>query len=216
MAAGPIGVLMIGAGGHARVCLEALRDDPNLHVVGTVSSDGAGVEGLLVDVLGRDEDLKNIAAREGADHAFVAIGGNSTRMAALQRCREAGLQLANAVSRFAMVSSSAVVGDGVALLPGSVINAAAHLGDGVIVNTTASVDHDCVIGDGVHIGPGAVLAGGVRVGTGAFVGMGARVLPGVAIGANAVVGAGAVVVADVADGLTVVGVPARPLGGAGA
>ena len=206
-------MLMIGAGGHARVCLEALRDDPNLHVVGCVSSDGTCIEGLLVAVLGSDADLEHIAAREGAAHAFVAIGGNGARLGAIQRCREAGLHLVNAVSRFAMMSSSAVVGDGVALLPGSVINAAAHLGDGVIVNTTASVDHDCVIGDGVHIGPGAVLAGGVRVGTGAFVGMGARVLPGVAIGANAVVGAGAVVVADVADGLTVVGVPARPLGG---
>ena len=213
MAAGPIGVLMVGAGGHARVCLEALRDDPNLHVLGSVSSDGTGIEGLLVAVLGSDADLTNIAAREGATHAFIAIGENSVRLAALQRCRDAGLHLVNAVSRFAMVSSSAVVGDGVALLPGSVINAAAHFGDGVIVNTTASVDHDCVIGDGAHIGPGAVLAGGVRVGTEAFVGMGARVLPGVAIGANAVVGAGAVVVADVADGLTVVGVPARPLGG---
>lgn len=212
MAAGPICVLMVGAGGHARVCLEALRDDPGLHVVGTVSRDGSGIEGLLVEVLGRDEDLRNIAAREGATHVFVAIGGNNARLAALQRCREVGLHLVNAVSRFAMVSSSAVVGEGVVSLAGSVINAAARIGDGVIVNTTASVDHDCLIGDGVHIGPGAVLAGGVTVGAGAFVGMGARVLPGVSIGANAVVGAGAVVVADVADGVTVVGVPARPLG----
>lgn len=213
MAAEPIGVVMIGAGGHARVCLEALRDNRDLHVVGAVSTYGTGVDGLQVEVLGRDEDLRNIAAGEGATHAFVAIGGNSARMAAVQRCREASLQLANAVSRFAMVSFSAVVGDAVAMLPGAVINAAAQIGDGVIVNTTASVDHDCLIGDGVHIGPGAVLAGGVTVGAGAFVGMGARVLPGVSIGANAVVGAGAVVMVDVAEGVTVVGVPARPLGG---
>ena len=203
---------MIGAGGHARVSLEALRDDPMHRVVGCVSTDGTGIAGLLVEVLGLDVDMPAIAAREGATHAFVAIGDNSTRLAALARCRDAGLQLTNAVSRFAMVSSSAVVGEGVALLPGAVVNAATQLADGVIVNTQASVDHDCVIGEGVHIGPGAVLAGGVRVGAGAFVGMGARVLPGIAIGAHAVVGAGAVVVADVADGVTVVGVPARPLG----
>lgn len=207
---------MVGASGHARVCLEALRDQPLLSVAGCVSSDGTGIEGLLADVLGVDTDLAAMAAAAGATHAFVAIGDNAARAAALQRCRGAGLQLANAISRFAMLSSSVELGGGVALLPGAVVNASAQLADGAIVNTNASVDHDCRLGEAVHIGPGAALAGGVVVGAGAFVGMGARVLPGVSIGAHAVVGAGAVVLADVADGVTVVGVPARPLPGADA
>jgi maltose O-acetyltransferase len=36
-------------------------------------------------------------------------------------------------------------------------------------------------------------------------------LPGIRIGNNVRVGAGAVVTRDVADGLTVIGVPAKPL-----
>jgi len=73
------------------------------------------------------------------------------------------------------------------------------------------VDHECEIGAFVHLAPGVALAGRVRVGEGAFLGIGARVIPGRGIGAWAVVGAGAVVLDDVPDGVTVAGVPARPL-----
>ena len=45
------------------------------------------------------------------------------------------------------------------------------------------------------------------------VGAGATVIHGVTVGADAIVGAGAVVIRDVPDGATVVGVPARALGG---
>jgi UDP-2-acetamido-3-amino-2,3-dideoxy-glucuronate N-acetyltransferase len=55
----------------------------------------------------------------------------------------------------------------------------------------------------------------VLVRAGAAIGSGALILGGVTIGREATVGAGAVVTADVADGMTVVGVPARPIGASG-
>ncbi len=204
-------VLVVGASGHARVCLEALTDDDEVRIVGCVSRDGSAVPGLKADLLGTDHDLADVARRAGATHVFVAIGDNVGRADCIVRCRDAGLSLINAISRFAMVSRDAHLGEGVAVLAGAVVNSAALLGDGVIVNTKASVDHDCRVGDAVHIGPGATLAGGVVVGQAALLGAGATILPNVSIGSGVVVGAGSVVVADVADGETVAGVPARPL-----
>jgi len=203
-------VLMVGAGGHARVCLDALRDSGH-DVVGCVSRDGAASVGLACAVVGTDDDLTGAAATCGATHAFVAIGDNQARRAASARCADAGLDLVNAVSRFAMIADSAVLGSGVAVLPGAVVNAAARLADGAIVNTRASVDHDNRIDAYAHVSVGVALAGSVHVGEGALVGIGAVVLPGLSIGAGAVVGGGAVVVDDVAAGATVVGVPAREL-----
>ncbi len=211
----PIRVLIVGAGGHARVCLEALQDDPVHLVVGAVSSDGTGIAGLGVPVVGLDADLGRLAREHEVDRVFVAIGDNAARSAVTHRCDADGLPAETAISRFAMVSSTAIVHAGSALLPGSVVNAGTTIGRGSIVNTNASIDHDCVVGEFVHVAPGVAIAGGVRIGSGTLIGLGARVLPNIAIGARVVVGAGAVVVNDVPDGAMVTGVPARQSGRGG-
>lgn len=202
-------VVVLGAGGHARVCLDALIDDPTIEVVGCVSVDGTGVDGLPVPVLGRNQDVLRIVSDEGCTHAFVAIGDIAARARVTTDVLDQGLALVSAASRFAMVSSRAVLGMGSLVCAGSVVNAAAEIGRGVIVNTSASVDHDCRVGEFAHLAPGSVLGGEVVVGARAFVGLGARILPRVTIGEEAVVGAGAVVLRDVPPGATVVGVPAR-------
>jgi len=74
------------------------------------------------------------------------------------------------------------------------------------------VDHDCEIEDFVHIAPGVHLAGGVLVGEGSLLGIGSSVIPYKRIGRWTIVGAGGVVVNDIPDCVTVVGVPARPIG----
>ncbi len=203
-------IVLIGAGGHARVCLEAALDDADVEVVGALSRDGTGVDRLGVPVIGTDVDTRLAALiADGTVRAHVAIGDNLARSEAAGRWRAAGGELHTCTSRFAMVSPTARIGDGCALLPGAIVTAQARLGDGVILNTGASVDHDGEVGPFAHVGPGAVLAGAVSVGARAFIGMGARILPGRRVGDLAVVGAGAVVIADVPDGATVVGVPAR-------
>jgi acetyltransferase-like isoleucine patch superfamily enzyme len=55
------------------------------------------------------------------------------------------------------------------------------------------------------------LSGHIHIGSGAHIGTGATIIQGVKIGAGCIVGAGAVVVDDVPEGITVVGVPARPV-----
>jgi UDP-perosamine 4-acetyltransferase len=197
------------------VCLEALLDMGDTEVVGALSADGTGVAGLGVPVLGTEQDLENVTMSNDVTTLCVAIGANRDRQRVSKSITESGCTLTRAISRFAMLSTSATCGEGVQLLAGSVVNAATRIGAGTIVNTNASIDHDCDVGEFVHVAPGVTIGGGVTIGDLAFVGIGATVLPGISIGAGAMVGAGAVVIADVAPGTTVVGVPARPLGHGG-
>lgn len=201
--------MVIGASGHARVCIEAFTDDPHCFVVGCVARNGAGVAGLPVQILGSDEDFARIMKEVDATHVFVAIGDNAVRAHFVDRCFDLGIALDVAISRGAFVSPSATVGAGTFVGPGAVITARASVGTAVIVNTGASIDHDCVVENGAHLAPASVLAGDVHIGRQALIGMGARILPGISVGDRAIVGAGAVVTRTVAPDTTVIGVPAH-------
>jgi len=203
-----VGIIVIGAGGHARVAIEILKASGH-HVIGCLCRDASPSAALDVPVLGSDSELEQRISA-GQCHMFVGIGDNATRLSLARRVRASGGVLATAVSGHAVVSESAVVGEGTLVMPGAVVNAGTVLGAAVIVNTNASIDHDCIVRDGVHVAPGVAVAGGVTIGECALLGIGSCVVPGIVIGAHAVVGAGAAVVMDVAAGSTVVGVPARP------
>lgn len=145
------------------------------------------------------------------DGVIVAIGDSAARYEKLSLLRKSGAPLVSLIHPRATVSRYASVGVASVMFAGAVVNVDARIGDGVIVNTAASVDHDCILGDCTHISPGANLAGSVIVGDRTWVGIGTSVRQGVSIGADVIVGSGAAVVSNIGAGLTVVGVPARPL-----
>jgi UDP-perosamine 4-acetyltransferase len=205
-------VIVIGAGGHAKVVVDMLEDRPEFELAGCLSADPTATTVLDVPVLGGDNALPHLFA-SGIRHAFIAVGENSLRARLTERATALGFTLVNVVSRHAVVSSRVTLGSGIAIMPGAVINVDTVVANGAIINTGATVDHDCRIGAFAHVGPGAHLAGTVRVGDGAFLGAGCCVIPGRTIGKWSVVGAGAAVVRDVADGVTAAGVPARALDG---
>lgn len=201
------GVVIIGGGGHAKVVIESLRASGKTVAV-IVDADPTPREVLGVPVVGDDLKLSELRG-QGFAELFVALGANRLRQKLGGRARELGFALVNAIHPSAVISPTARIGQGVAVMAGVTINADSRIGDLSIVNTGAVVDHDCVLGAASHLGPAAALAGGVTLGDRAFLGVGARVIPGVAIGADATVGAGGVVVRDLPDGVLAVGVPAR-------
>ena len=208
-------IVILGAGGHAKVAVEILHLSGKYELAGLLDPDpalsGKTVAGL--PVLGDDNLLPRLRA-DGISAAFVGVGGtgdNSLRMKLFEKAVSLGFTLVNAVHPAAIISFSARLGSGVAVMARAVINPDAQIGDNAIVNTGAIIEHDCLIGAHAHISPGAVLCGGVRVGIGAHIGAGAVVRQSINIGEQAIVGAGAMVIRDVKPGATVVGVPARAL-----
>lgn len=204
-------VIVVGAGGHAKVVIDVLRAAG--HEVVALFDDDASRHGQLfrgVPVAGAADAVVAHAAAAGLRHFLVAIGHNAVRLGIARRLEAAGLEGIAAVHPSAVVAPGVTLGPGTVVMPGACLNADARLGAHVIVNTGARVDHDCVVGDGVHLAPGVVLCGNVRIGELAFLGAGSTVIPGMAIGARASVGAASAVVRPVADDNKVRGVPARP------
>lgn len=145
------------------------------------------------------------------DGVVVAIGDNRVRAHKQRSLQVAGAKMITVIHPAAEVSRYASIGVGCALFAGAIVNIGAKIGDGVILNTGCTIDHDCILGDFTHVSPGAHLGGSVTVGEESWIGIGANIRHMSSIGVRVTVGAGAAVVADIPDGLTVVGVPARPL-----
>jgi len=199
-------VMVLGAGGHAKVVIRTL-ELLGYQIVGVFDDDpskcgkfilGYPVQGALEEAL--DTDCRN---------AVLAIGDNAIRQRAVERL--GALNWITAVHPDAWVDPSAVLGNGVMVFAGAVIQADAVIGDHVIINTCASVDHDCLLGDFVHVAPGAHLAGQVTVGAGVLIGIGGVAAPGTRIGDWSVIGAGGSVVEDIPAHVVAMGVPARPM-----
>jgi sugar O-acyltransferase (sialic acid O-acetyltransferase NeuD family) len=212
-----IRVVGIGAGGHARVVLDILRQDSTVTVIGLVDNDrdrwGETLDGI--PVLGGDDQLPALR-HQGVTHAFIGVGSASDlrpRRRAWQRTVAEGFEMVSAIHPRACIAASVVMGRGVTIMAGAILNPGARLGENVIVNTGAIVDHDCELSDHVHVATGARLAGTVIVGEAAHIGIGATIRQGIRIGREAVIAAGAVVVDDVDEAMIVAGVPARVLRG---
>jgi UDP-perosamine 4-acetyltransferase len=202
-------VVVIGARGHAKVVIDVLRDMGE-RVACCVGADDSPDAGLPVPVMKGDGHLALLRER-GYTRAIVAIGSNDVRERLAEQVERTGFELVSAVSTRAVISPSVRLGRGVVVMPGVIVNAGAVIEDLAIINTGATVDHDCHIGRAVHVAPQCALAGHVTVGVCSFLGIGSTVIPGIRIGRHVTVGAGGVVVDDVPDGVTVVGVPARPM-----
>jgi sugar O-acyltransferase (sialic acid O-acetyltransferase NeuD family) len=208
-------VIGLGAGGHAKVVLEALAAAGGFDVVGLLDPRRVlwGTTVLGVPVLGDDRELRR-QYDQGVLNAFIGLGGASDsrpRRRLYEWARSEGVEVVSVVHPRALVSPSARQGAGATVLAGAIVAADAALGENVRVNHAAVVEHDCSVGDHVHLATGARLASGVIVDEGAHVGAGATVIQGLRIGAGAMVGAGAVVTRDVDPHVVVAGVPARAL-----
>ena len=206
--------LVIGAGGHSRVVIDSalsslafsrfcLLDDltpSSMSDVGDYATFIGPLSYALTDI-----------CKDNFDSALIALGDCDLRLFWYDKLKARRFKLPSIVHSSACVSTSSVLGDATLVCANSVVQPCAVIGCGAIINTSSSIDHHCIISDGVHICPGAHLAGNVRVGRSTIIGTGASVVPGVRIGSNVTVGAGAAVVSDLPDGVTAVGVPARPL-----
>ena len=204
-------LILIGAGGHARVVLSTLLMQGR-RVLGFVSPDKKGTELLGIPQLGGDEavltyDPSEVLLVNGVGSAASI----SKRLKTYEYFRTEGYSFESVIHPSSIIAPEGELSDGVQIMAGAIVQTGCVIEEDSIINTGSRIDHDCVVGAHAHVAPGAVLSGSVHVGLRAHIGAGAVVIQNLKIGNDAIVGAGAVVLADVPPASTVVGVPARPI-----
>ncbi len=208
-------LLILGAGGHARVVAETALISGAFSSVAFLDDNLSRCDGARILVIGAVLGPLALALEPSTQQHFetasVGIGDARTRLHWLEQLKQAGYDLPAIIHPQASVSPSAAIGPGTVVFAQAAVQTQAQLGVGVIANTGCTIDHDAVLADGVHICPGAHLAGQVQVGACSWIGIGASVIQQLRIGCDVTVGAGAAVMRDLPDGVTAVGVPARLL-----
>ena len=193
-------IVLMAAGGHGRVVLEALQS-AGARVAGIVDPGlPAGALVLGVPVLGGDEWLDRCASANVRLVNGVGLGsGRAPRQRLFEAWTSRGFEFVSVRHPSAVVSPSASLDLGSQVMAGAVVQGGGRIGRNAVVNTRASVDHDCILHDHAFLAPGVVLCGEVSIGEGALIGAGAVVLPRVTVGKGSTVAAGAIVRSDVAE-----------------
>ena len=176
-------IFLIGKGGHAKSCLEALgpyRDKATLITT---------------------EELYKWTIE---DYLFVAIGDNHARCKWVKKADPA------AIFGRIVHGASVIHGDyGIGVFIGALayVGPDSKVGNFAIINTGAILEHDSVLDDGAHMAPRSVACGHVEIGARTLVGAGAVIRDHVKVGKDCVIGAGSVVTRNVPDNTTGWGVP---------
>lgn len=195
-------LLLLGAGGHARSCIDVIECEASYTIAGLVGLPAeVGSRVLGYPVLGSDDDIPVLLAAH--DVAVVCVGQITSaepRRRLFAAILTHGQAAAPIISPHAHVSSHARLGAGTVVFHGAVVNAAASVGLNCIINSQALVEHDVSIGDHCHVATGARINSGVTVGDGSFIGSGCTIRQGIRIGRDCVIGMGLALLADCHDG----------------
>ncbi len=191
-------IILVGAGGHCRSCIDVIEQEGRFEIAGVVDKDASGNGSVLgYPVIGRDEDLS--ALRQEYEYAMITVGqikSSAVRMRLSQLLADEGFKMPVVVSPHAYVSPHATIGDGTIVMHGAIVNAGAKIGGNCILNSSSLIEHDAEAGDFVHISTGAIINGDSKVWNNSFVGSGAVVIHGITLPEYSFVRAGQRVVSN--------------------
>lgn len=194
-------ILLIGAGGHAKTCIDVVESEGLYSIVGLVGTlDQVGKSILGYPIIGTNDDLSSLLKK--SPHALVAIGQVKTaekRIELYNLIRKLGGIMPSIVSPHAYFSKHATIGVGSLVAHGAIVNASASIGNNCIINTSCLIEHDVSIGDHCHISTKAVVNGNVLIQSETFIGSGAHIRHSINVGRNSVIGMGQSVFSNVDD-----------------
>ena len=192
-------ILLIGAGGHSRSCIDVLEAENKFYIAGLIEKNNKkNEESFRYPIIGTDDDLKNF--RKKYTNALISVGqikSPEIRVKLYELLKELNFTLPVIYSPKSYVSKYSVIGEGSIIMHSVIVNINAQIGKNCIINNNALIEHDAFIGNHCHIATGAIINGEVSVGHSTFIGSGAIVKQGISIGNNCVIGAGVILKSDI-------------------
>lgn len=182
-------IILVGFGGHAKSVADTIERQNEYRIIGYTDIKD---HNSIYKYLGTDDVLQEYYDK-GIRYAFVGIGylgKGQIREKIFNKLKSIGYTIPIISDPSAIISSSAIIGEGTFVGKYSVINAEAQVGKMVIINSKALIEHETRVEDFCHIAVDAVLCGQVSVGRSTFVGANATIIQCINIEENKIIPAG--------------------------
>ena len=190
-------IILIGAGGHAKSCLDVILLTKKFKILGFIDQDKK-INILNYKVLGDESYLKKLKNKSCYLHISLGfIKFPLKRIKIFNEFKKLNFKFPQIISPRAHVSKNAKILDGTIVHHNVVINFEAEIGSNNIINTSAIIEHGVKIGNNCHISTRTVINGDVVVQDNTFIGSGAVIRQGVNIGRNCFIGMGQIVTKNI-------------------
>jgi sugar O-acyltransferase (sialic acid O-acetyltransferase NeuD family) len=149
-------LIIIGAGAHAKVILEAVQRQGIYEIIGFCADNVPVGEKVFNNYTILDDAMLSASKTDPSISFIVAVGDNKARE---QFFNNALLkyQPGTIIDPLSNVSPSSKIGEGTVVLSNVCISSSSVIGKNSIINIAAIIDHDCNIGSHVHIGIGSIV-----------------------------------------------------------
>lgn len=187
-------LMIIGAGGHAKVCLDIAKRIGSWTEIDFIDDK---LYGELVNGTNVIGTLNMISKFKNTHNFIVAIGDNSIRLEIFNFLENNNYKITTLLDPSSIISLNSVIGCGTVIMPNVVINTNTIVGKNCIVNTGSIIEHDCVVGNHVHISPNSTICGTTTISQEVWIGSGSTVINNLKICSKVIIGAGSLVLSDI-------------------
>jgi len=205
-------IVIIGAGGHAKVVIEIINSIGDYEIIGVVAREDEEKDKIQEYKVFKGDQYLDMFFKDGIKNAAIGIGGfrdNHLRKEMFTKVKQIGYKLPPLIHPSVIISSSVSIGAGSVVYPGVIINSEVEIGENSIIATGSSIDHETIIQDHVLISAGVTVGAYVTVEKEALLALGCKVVSGMTIGERVLIASGAVVVHNLSANDIVFGVPAK-------
>jgi sugar O-acyltransferase (sialic acid O-acetyltransferase NeuD family) len=211
-------IAIYGAGGFGREVawfFDDLNAQSKRYEVACFIDDDKSIQGAVLNGI-PVHNLEDASRLFPGATVVGGIGAPRVRQTLMENAASKGFVFETFIHPNVETSQWNHIGRGTLLCAGNILTTNITIGEHVQINLECTIGHDVIMGDYTTLAPGVHVSGFVCFGKRVYVGTGAVIINGtqenpIVIGDDAVIGAGACVIRSVPPGLTVGGVPARPL-----
>jgi len=191
-------IILYGAGGHAKSCIEILTNLKKFKISYLVSINDERKQLFGSKII----DEKSLIFKK-KQNILIAIARHdqiNKRSNVFLKYKKLGYIFPKIISKSAYLSKNSTVLEGSTIMNNSLININTKIGKNCVINNFSLIEHDVSIGDHTIISTAVTINGNVSIGKKCFIGSGAIISNNITIGDNCKIGAGKIIMKNVSSG----------------